>query len=149
LARIAEEACVQDKIFLDTDVALIIWRTATIRRTCASAFGFAETGGLILCVSSLSFSNLYYILPKLKGMPDALAAARQVEVVGRVSAVTRGKSTRPLWGALQGFQDAIQHFAAMAEGQQRNRHAETKPIIGERDPVLSPDEFLAKLDRRQ
>lgn len=57
-------------------------------------FAMAETGELTLCVSSLSFSNLYYILRKLKGHEGALALLRKLKQLVRVSAVTEAEVQR-------------------------------------------------------
>jgi predicted nucleic acid-binding protein len=63
-----------DKIFLDTDVALDhLADRQPFAEYAHQLLARAETGALIICVSSLSFSNLYYILRKLKGHADALA----------------------------------------------------------------------------
>src|SRR5207247_10191248 len=49
------------------------------------------TGGLIACLSSLSFGNLYYILRKLRGHDDALALLRKLKLLVRVSAVSEAE----------------------------------------------------------
>lgn len=52
-----------DKIFLDTNVVLDhLADRQPFAEYAHRIFGLAETGELIACVSSLSFSNLYYIL---------------------------------------------------------------------------------------
>jgi predicted nucleic acid-binding protein len=64
----------RDKIFLDSDVVLD--HLADRQPFSAYAhrlFALAETGELTLCVSALSFSNLYYLLRKLRGHDVALA----------------------------------------------------------------------------
>jgi hypothetical protein len=48
----------------------------------------AETGKITACVSSLSFSTLYYILRKVNGHADALALLGKLKSLVRVSAVS-------------------------------------------------------------
>ena len=56
---------VGDKIFLDTDVALDHLADHQPFAECAHRlFALAEKGEITLCLSALSFSNLYYILRK-------------------------------------------------------------------------------------
>jgi predicted nucleic acid-binding protein len=63
-----------DKIFLDTDVALDhLADRQPFAEYAHRIFALAETGELTACISSLSFSNLYYILRKVNGHADALA----------------------------------------------------------------------------
>lgn len=112
-------------------------------------FALAETGELTACVSSLSFSNLYYILRKLNGHADALALLRKLKLLVRVSAVTDAEIQSALSSSFKDFEDAIQHFAALAEGGisaivTRNKADYSASEIA----VLSPDEFLVKLDSR-
>ena len=64
----------RDKIFLDSDVALDhLADRQPYSEYAHRLFALAETGELTLCLSALSFSNLYYLLRKLKGRGDALA----------------------------------------------------------------------------
>lgn len=50
-------------------------------------FALAETGELTLFVSALSFSNLYYVLRKLKGHDGALSLLRKLKQLVVVTAV--------------------------------------------------------------
>jgi predicted nucleic acid-binding protein len=79
----------KDKIFLDTNVALDhLADRQPFAEYAHRLFALAETGELIACLSSLSFSNLYYILRKLKGHDDALVLLRKLKLLVRVAAVT-------------------------------------------------------------
>jgi len=78
----------RDKIFLDTDVSLDhLADRQPFAEYAHRLFALAEAGGLTVCISSLSFSNLYYILRKLKGHTDALALLAKLKLLVRVSAV--------------------------------------------------------------
>jgi predicted nucleic acid-binding protein len=133
-----------DKIFLDTDVAL---DHRADRQPFAEyahrLLALAETGELTVCVSSLSFSNLYYLLRKLKGHTEALALLGKLKQLVRISAVSESEIQSALASPFKDFEDAIQHFAAKAEGGvsaivTRNPADYSASEI----PVLSPEEFL-------
>lgn len=105
----------------------------------------AETCERTVCISSLWFSNLYYILRKLKGHADALALLTKLKLLVRVSAVTEAEINSALSSSFKDFEDAIQHFAAKAEGGvsaivTRNKTDYSASEI----PVLSPEEYLAE-----
>jgi predicted nucleic acid-binding protein len=140
----------RDKIFLDTNVALDhLADRQPFAEYAHRLFALAETGELTACVSSLSFSNLYYILRKLNGHADALALLRKLKLLVRVSAVTDAEIQSALSSSFKDFEDAIQHFATLAEGGisaivTRNKADYSASEIA----VLSPDEFLVKLDSR-
>ena len=134
------------KIFLDTDVALDhLADRQPFAEYAHRLFALAETGELTVCVSSLSFSNLYYILRKLKGHADALALLGKLKLLVRVSAVGESEIQSALSSQFKDFEDAIQHFSAKAEGGisaivTRNKTDYSASEI----VVLSPEEYLAK-----
>ena len=136
----------EDKIFLDTDVALDhLADRQPFAEYAHRLFALAETGELTVCVSSLSFSNLYYILRKLKGHADALVLLGKLKLIVRVSAVTEVEINSALSSSFKDFEDAIQHFAAKAEGGvsaivTRN----TADYSASEISILSPEEYLAK-----
>lgn len=134
-----------DKIFLDTDVALDhLADRQPFAEYAHRLFALAETGALTICLSALSFSNLYYILRKLKGHDETLALLRKLKQLTRVLAVSEAEIQSALASGFKDFEDAIQHFTAKAEGSvsaivTRNKVDYALSEI----PVLSPDEFLA------
>ena len=134
-----------DKIFLDTDVALDhLADRQPFAEYAHRLLALAETGELTICVSSLSFSNLYYLLRKLKGHDQALALLGKLKSLVHISAVAETEIQSALASSFKDFEDAIQHFAAKAEGGvsaivTRNKADYTASEI----PVLSPEEFLA------
>ena len=136
----------KDKIFLDTDVALDhLADRQPFAEYAHRLFALAETGELTLCLSSLSFSNLYYLLRKLKGHTEALALLGQLKRLVRVSAVAEPEIQSALVSEFKDFEDAIQYFAAKTEGRistivTRNQSDYSASEI----PVLSPEEFLAQ-----
>lgn len=136
----------KDKIFLDTDVALDhLADRQPFAEYAHRLFALAETGELTLCLSSLSFSNLYYILRKLKGHADALALLGNLKLLVRVSAVTEVEIESALASDFKDFEDAIQHFAAKTEGDVSAIITRNKADYAASEiPVLSPEEYLTK-----
>ena len=138
----------RDKIFLDTDVVLDhLADRQPFAEYAHRLLALAETGRLTLCVSALSFSNLYYLLRKLQGHGDALALLGKLKLLVRVSAVTEAEIQFALSSSFKDFEDAIQHFAAKAEGSISAIVTRNKTDCSASELlVLSPDEFLAQLE---
>jgi predicted nucleic acid-binding protein len=136
---------VGDKIFLDTDVALDhLADRQPFAEYAHRLFALAEKGEITLCLSALSFSNLYYILRKLVGHGEALALLGKLKQLVRVSAVGEAEIQSALANSFKDFEDAIQHFTAKAEGDVSAIITRNKAdYAGSKIPVLSPDEFLA------
>ena len=137
---------VGDKIFLDTDVALDhLADRQPFAEYAHRLLALVETGELTVCVSSLSFSNLYYILRKLKGHTDALALLGKLKQLVRISAVSESEIQSALASQFKDFEDAIQHFTAKAESGISAIVTRNKPDYSASEiPVLSPEEFLAE-----
>jgi predicted nucleic acid-binding protein len=136
---------VGDKIFLDTDVALDhLADRQPFAEYAHRLFALAEKAEITLCLSALSFSNLYYILRKLVGHGEALALLGKLKQLVRVSAVGEAEIQSALANSFKDFEDAIQHFTAKAEGDVSAIITRNKAdYAGSEIPVLSPDEFLA------
>lgn len=138
-----------DKIFLDTDVALDhLADRQPFSEYAHRLLALAETGGVTVCLSALSFSNLYYLLRKLKGHRDALELLGKLKRVVRVSAVTDVEIQSALSSSFTDFEDAIQHFAAKAEGGVSAIITRNKAdYINSEIAVMSADEFLASYEK--
>ena len=109
----------------------------------------AETGELTLCLSALSFSNLYYLLRKLKGRGDALALLDKLRRLVKVSAVGEAEIAAAFASAFRDFEDAVQHFSAKAEGGVSAIITRNKPdFVASEIPIRSAEEYLAKFDER-
>jgi predicted nucleic acid-binding protein len=136
------------KIFVDSDVALDhLADRQPFSEYAHRLFALAETGELRVCLSALSFSNLYYLLRKLKGREEALALLGKLRRLVRVAAVGEAEIASALASGFKDFEDGVQHFAAKSEGGinvivTRNQRDFTASEI----LVQSPDEFLAGFD---
>ncbi len=136
----------RDKIFLDTDVALDhLADRQPFAEFAHRLMALAETGEIIICLSALSFSNLYYILRKLKGHSESLAMLDKLKQLVRVSSVTETEIHSALSSRFKDFEDAIQHFAAKTEAGISAIVTRNKAdYAGSEIPVMSPEEFLAR-----
>lgn len=134
-----------DKIFLDTDVALDhLADRQPFAEYSHRLLALAETGELTICASSLSFSNLYYLLRKLKGHDQALALLGKLKSLVHVSAVAETEIQSALTSSFKDFEDAIQHFTAKSEGGVSAIVTRNKADYAASEiPVLSAEEFLA------
>lgn len=139
-----------DKIFLDTDVVLDhLADRQPFSEYAHRLFALAEQDEITLYVSALSFSNLYYILRKLKGGDGALSLLRKLKGLVKVTPVGEAEVKNALGDNFKDFEDALQCFSANAESEMkaiitRNKFDFPRSMIR----VESPEEFLAKLPSR-
>lgn len=134
-----------DKIFLDTDVILDhLADRQPFSEYSHRLFALAEQGELVLYVSALSFSNLYYILRKLKSGPEALALLRRLKTLVQVTAVGAVEVQQALQHDFKDFEDALQCVSAVSAGAPSRVLTRNKPDFPENlIPVQTPEEFFA------
>ena len=97
------------KVFVDTDV---IMDFLTDRRPysteAAVLFNFAEQQKIEVLISSLSFSNLYYILRRLTSRNRALQLLRKLDSISTIVEVNGHFIHAALASEFKNFEDAIQ-----------------------------------------
>lgn len=102
-------------LYVDTDVVLdLLARRDPFYSAAATLFSKAETGNVTLCVSSLTFSNLFYILRKQLSAHAAHEVLRTFRQLVTVVAVDDTIVEQALEGGFTDFEDALQYFAALS-----------------------------------
>jgi predicted nucleic acid-binding protein len=135
-----------DKIFLDTDVLLDhLADRQPFSEYAHRLFALAEQNQITIYASALSFSNLYYILRKLKNGDEALSLLRQLKQLVNVTSVGETEVQNALAQNFKDFEDALQCFSAKTKTNiklivTRNKFDFPKNLIA----VESPEEFLVK-----
>jgi predicted nucleic acid-binding protein len=106
------------RILVDTDVILdLLLGRQPFYPSASRLFVAFEEGRLEGHVSSLAFSNLFYLLRKEEGGgPEAIAILRKLRLVTRVLTVDEKIIDLALASTFNDFEDAIQYFAAAEWG---------------------------------
>lgn len=104
-------------LYVDTDVVLdVLAKRVPFYDAAATLFSMAETGNVILCVSALTFSNLFYILRKQLSARTAHDVLRTFRQLVTVVAVDDTIVEQALESGFTDFEDALQYFAALSAG---------------------------------
>ncbi|GAA4312574.1 PIN domain-containing protein [Nibribacter koreensis] len=104
-------------IFIDTDVCLDLLAQRDPHYTyAASLFTMADKGEITLYVSSLSFSNLNYLLSRQYSIAEARRILSKFKVLVKVLAVDDKIIELALHSKFTDFEDAIQYFTAIETG---------------------------------
>ena len=133
-----------NKIFVDTDVVLdLLARREPYYVPAARLFTLADQSKVQLYVSSLSFSNLHYLLTKQYSREGSLKILRDFKVLVKVVGVDDKIIGLALNSAFTDFEDAIQYYAALEENVSvlvtRNLRDYKEAGI----PVLTAEGYLA------
>lgn len=135
------------KVFIDTDVALDLLAARDPHYTfAAQLFTLADEKKIAVYISSLSFSNLSYILRSSHSTSAVKKILIDFKELLRVLAVDDNIINQALASAFTDIEDAIQHFTAVNHGipliLTRNVRDYKKSAI----PVSTPEQFLKVLE---
>jgi len=107
----------KQSLFVDTDIVLdLLARREPFYKAASRLFSLAETGDISLAVSSLTFSNLFYILRKQISAKHAHEVLRSFKQLVTVVAVNDAIVEKALNAGFTDFEDAIQYYSALDVG---------------------------------
>lgn len=102
-------------LFVDTDVVLdLLAQRELFYPAAAQLFSQAESDKITLCVSSLTFSNLFYILRKQLSASRTLEVLRTFKQLVTVVTVDDATVEQALQAEFTDFEDALQYFSALS-----------------------------------
>ena len=108
----------------------------------ARIFSLSEKKEISICTTGLVFSNTYYILRKLgtykKVIEKLSQLARLIDIIGLPKAAV----VQALGSEFSDFEDALQHYAALAGDVKIIITRNTKDFKHSQLAVLSPDQYL-------
>jgi predicted nucleic acid-binding protein len=131
------------KVFIDTNVALdLLLVREPYYQTAAVLFTLIENGAVEGYLSSLSFSNLAYLLQKTEQRRESIRLLQTLRTLIHVLPVTSRVIDLALASEFKDFEDAVQYYTALEGNIQvlvtRNVRDFSKAEI----TVCTPDEFL-------
>jgi predicted nucleic acid-binding protein len=102
-----------NKVFIDTDIALDLLSKRTPHYPpAAQLFTLADQGKLSIYVSSLSFSNLHYLLSRIYSQAESRRILSTFKILVNVLSVDDKIIDLSLNSAFKDFEDAIQYYTA-------------------------------------
>jgi predicted nucleic acid-binding protein len=103
------------RAFVDTDIILdLLSQRAGFYDSAARLFTLADQGSVHLFVSSLIFSNIYYVLRKQKNRQFALSSLQKLKNLVKILPVDEKIIELSLISNFNDFEDAIQYHTAKA-----------------------------------
>lgn len=103
-----------EKVFIDTDIALDLLSERLPHYTyAAQLFTLADKQELLIYVSSLSFSNLNYLLSRHHSSKEARRILNKFKVLVNVLSVDEKIIDLSLNSEFKDFEDAIQFYTAI------------------------------------
>ena len=131
------------EIFIDTDVLIDLLAERTpYYNDAAIIFSLADNGLIKIYISSLCFSNIHYIISKLKSKNESIKALRKLRILVNVLNVNANTIDSALNSDFKDFEDAIQYFTALQNQVSMIITRNTKDYNVSQLPVKTPAEFI-------
>ncbi len=132
-----------DKLFIDTDIILdLLTAREPFYEHAATLFSLADKGKVLLYVSSLSFSNLNYILSKQFTAAQARKQLLKFKTLVKVLAVDEKITELALASDFIDFEDALQYFTAIANNIKMLVTRNLKGYKHADIPVMTAEQYL-------
>lgn len=132
-----------DRVFVDTDVILdLLAKRDPHYQYSARLFSMADQNEILLCVSSLSFSNLNYILSKQFSSDQARKKLLTFKALVSVLNVSEKTVELALNSEFQDFEDALQYFTALESKVTTLLTRNNKDYKKANISVLTPEQFI-------
>jgi predicted nucleic acid-binding protein len=134
-----------DKVFVDTDICIdLLSKREPFNKAAELLFSLADTGKIKLCVSSLSFSNIDYVLLSQYSSTHSRQIIAKFKTLVQVLAVDSKTIDFVIASDFNDFEDAIQYACALENNLTiiitRNLKDYKKASI----IVLTPESYLTK-----
>jgi predicted nucleic acid-binding protein len=131
------------KIFVDTDVVFdLLAKREPFYTYAAQLFTNADKQEVTICVSSLCFGNLNYVLSKHKSAIEARKILSRFKVLVTILPVDDKIIELALNSDFNDFEDAIQYYCAIENGINILITRNLKDFKPVRIPVLTAEEFV-------
>jgi len=136
---------VKPGIFVDTDIILdLLARREPFFTAAARLFSLAEQDNIHICVSSLAYANLFYILRKEHSSAIATTILKKLSRLVTILPVDSETVVLALDAGFSDFEDALQYHTALKKGVACLVTRNIKDFKRSSIEVCTAEEFLAR-----
>lgn len=136
-----------EKVFVDTDIILDLLRARQpFNNFAAELFSLADQGKLKIFVSSLSFTNVNYILSKQYNNDQSRKKLLKFKTLVSVVSVNDKIVELALASDFKDFEDAIQYYAAIESGLSTLLTRNLKDFRKANISILTAEQYLKSLE---
>ncbi len=134
-----------NKVFVDTDVCLdLLSGRKPFNAVAEKLFSLADVGKIKVYVSSLSFSNIDYVLRSQYSAVNSRQIIAKFKILVNVLPVDSRTIDLALASEFNDFEDAIQYYSALENGITVLITRNLKDFKKSTIKVVTPESFLAK-----
>jgi predicted nucleic acid-binding protein len=138
------------KVFLDTNVLLdFLLDRAPFTDDIAQIIDQAIYNSIKLCVSSITITNINYIIGRSEGVKSANKKTKQILELVSVENVGDSIIRKASKSKFKDFEDGVQNFCASESQHKIIVTRNVKDFKQSKLSILTPKEFLAKMKSLQ
>ncbi len=132
------------KVFVDTNILLdVLAKREPFYRESVLIWTLSEEEKIKGFISTVSFTNIYYIVRKLHAHETAIRALNWLRASFRPVALDERILNQAIDAGFRDFEDAVQYYSAIHAGARCLVTRDTAHFPKDDLSVLSPSEFLA------
>lgn len=132
-----------EKIFADTDIILdLLAQREPFYNASAKLFSSADKGEIKIYVSSLCFSNIYYLLSKQYNADQAKKKLLKFKALVTVLSVTDKIIDLSLSSDFKDFEDGIQYYTAIENNIKILLTRNLKDFKVAEIPIMTAEQFV-------
>ena len=136
----------KNRLFLDTNVMLdLLGEREPFYDSIAKVATLADKGEVILTVSTLSYSTLFYLLSKFEKSEVVKEKLRKFKIISRTSDLTDIIIEKGLSSNFSDFEDALQYHCALKADCNILITRNGKDFKESEIPVMTATEYLKSL----
>ena len=136
------------KLYLDTNIILdLLARRMPFYTEAAELFSLADQKKLTLSISSLSLADIYYILSKQNPQMEVRKILRKFKILVIVLPLDNKITDLALNSEFRDFEDAIQYFTAIENGQEMIITRNLSDFKDSKIPVMTAGEFIRSIEK--
>ena len=143
-ARTGSGTSMAERIAVDCDIILdLLAKREPHFADAVRVFGLAEEKRIELLVSPVAYANIFYILRKAIGGPQAIEALRKLRLITRIAASDGLAVDLALASGFADFEDALQYYSALRSGARVLLTRNARDYSGRELAIMSCGEYLA------
>lgn len=135
-----------ERLFLDTNIVLdLLGEREPFYHSAAKIATLADKGEIVIYVSSLTYSAVFYLLSRYEGNEAVKEKIRKFKVIAKTSNLTNKIINKGLSSKFNDFEDSLQYYCAVNSECNILITRNGKDFKESDLPVLTPDEYLNSL----
>jgi len=135
-----------ERLFLDTNIVLdLLGEREPFYQSAAKIATLADKGEILIYVSSLTYSTVFYLLSRYESNEAVKEKIRKFKVIAKTSDLTDKIINKGLSSKFNDFEDSLQYYCAVNSECNIIITRNGKDFRESDLPILTPDEYLNRL----